>query len=479
MNHDKWYGLTLYELLEKACNMYGDKNLFAYMEQGEEKRVSYRKFLKDVQTVAGHFSTKDLRGKYVAIEGRQEYEIIVAMYAAVSVGGIAVMLNLDMSQAEVDRAFATMSPALIVTGEDNYEVVEEYVGTSRVPCVLSKGEGVTIRNWIENEEMPFVYSGEAQPENPALVLLTSGSTSLSKYVLLSHYAFLPRKELLTEKGMLLFPLYHVAGISVIQLGVCFGIEICISNMKEGLRDIGWFRPTEIVSVPAFTLLLVNRSKQGLLDLSGFECIYSGAAPQNMENVEYLTARNIVTYSSYGATETGGQVTYSSRSEIRNGSVGKPGTWNEIKLSDEGEILVRGKNIMLGYIGNEKETMEAVQDGWYHTGDVGRFDEDGFLYIVGRIKNIIILSNGENVSPEAVETQLSMCEEIDEVVVMGKEDMIVAHIWCGENVSEERRNKVEKYIKMYNRSVPSYHRVQKTVFREVPFEKTSTGKIKRV
>ena len=479
MNHEKWYGLTLYELLEKACGMYVDKNLFVYMERGEEKKVSYRKFLKDVHTVAGHFDTMDLRGKYVAIEGRQEYEVIVAMYATVSVGAIAVMLNLDMSQAEVDRAFLTMPPALLVIGEDNYELVEEYANKSAVSCVLNKGEGATIRNWIENEKMSFSYFGGAKPEDPALVLLTSGSTSLSKYVLLSHYAFLPRKEFLTEKCMLLFPLYHVAGISVLQLSICFGIEMCISNMKDGIRDMGWFHPTEVVSVPAFTSLLVNRSKQGLLNLDGFECIYSGAAPQNMETVEYLTMRNIATYSSYGATELGGTVTYSSRTEIRNGTVGKPGTWNEIKLSDEGEILVRGKNVMLGYIGNEKETKEAIRDGWYHTGDVGRFDEEGFLSIVGRIKNIIILSNGENVSPEAIEAQLNMCEDIDEVVVKGEDDMIVAHIWCGENATEETCNKVEKYIKIYNRSVPSYHRVQKTVFRKEPFEKTSTGKIKRV
>lgn len=111
--------------------------------------------------------------------------------------------------------------------------------------------------------------------------------------------------------------------------------------------------------------------------------------------------------------------------------------------------------------------------------MGRFDEEGFLSIVGRIKNIIILSNGENVSPEAIEAQLNMCEDIDEVVVKGEDDMIVAHIWCGENATEETCNKVEKYIKIYNRSVPSYHRVQKTVFRKEPFEKTSTGKIKRV
>ena len=105
---------------------------------------------------------------------------------------------------------------------------------------------------------------------------------------------------------------------------------------------------------------------------------------------------------YGATETSGAVVYSVPGQCRAGSVGKVGPWNEVRLSDKGEILVRGNNLMLGYLDDPKATREALADGWYHTGDIGYIDEDGFLFITGRIKNVIVLSNGENVSPEAIE-----------------------------------------------------------------------------
>jgi len=480
MHYEKYYGLTVCEMLEKAEQTYGKKNLFTFQSNGEIVHIDYAKFLQDVRTVATKMNERNWKGKYVAFEGKGEYEIIVSYYAAISVGAIAVMLNLDVSESEIKRAIKTMNSVAVICSEDGYDNIEDIVKAEGLECIISNPiqEKQNISEWIALGEGTYSFENNLSPDDPALVLLTSGSTSLSKYVLLSHYAFLPRKEFFTEKNILLFPLYHIAGIALVSTCIVYGIELCLSNMKQGIRDIEWFRPTEMVAVPAFISVLVNRSKQGLFDIKTFKGITSGAAPQNLETSKYLEEQGIFTYSSYGATETSGPVGYITTSVNRRGSVGKPGPWNEIKLADNGEILIKGKNIMLGYIGNPEETQAVLEDGWYHTGDVGRFDEDGYLYITGRIKNVIILSNGENVSPEAIESQLNPCTEIEEVVVRGEDDMIVAHIWCGENDSEEVRERVEKFIKQYNKGVPSYHRIQRTIFRNEAFEKTSTGKIKR-
>lgn len=480
MHYEKCYGLTLFEILKQSKDTFGDKILFSYMKDNKIINISYNRFWKDVQNIANRLDCCQLKGKYVAIEGKSEYEMIVAFYAVISIGAIAVMLNLDIAEAELVRIMNCTNPAMLIVSEDGFEAVEEYAKEKSIACILGSEvtENRSIRTWLDECDTEKEYCAELQPENPALVLMTSGSTSQSKLVLLSHYAFVPRKEFFTEKNILVFPLYHIAGIALVNTCVAHGIELCLSNMKEGIRDIEWFKPTEIVAVPAFISVIVARSKQNLLDLKHFRGITSGAAPQNMEVAQYLSEQGIFTYSTYGSTETSGPVGYITSTVNRMGSVGKPGPWNEVKLSEEGEILVKGKNVMLEYLGNSEETNAVLSDGWYHTGDVGRFDEDGYLYITGRIKNIIILSNGENVSPEAIEAQLNHCEQIEEVVVRGENDMVVAHVWCGEKDDEEVRQNVEKFIAKYNRGVPSYHRIRKTVFRDIPFEKTATGKIKR-
>ena len=133
--------------------------------------------------------------------------------------------------------------------------------------------------------------------------------------------------------------------------------------------------------------------------------------------------------------------------------------------------------MLGYLGDEAATKEAFDGDWYKTGDIGKIDEDGFLFITGRIKNIIILSNGENVSPEAIENRIYRCGIIDEAVAYAENDEIHLGVYC-EDMNKEKREEIEEFIKAYNKSVPTYHRIKKIDFRDKPFEKTASNKIKR-
>ena len=431
-------------------------------------------------SVASHLESRQLKGRYVVLEGKADYELITALYAVISVGAVAAVLNLDLSQEEIFYAMNQMQPALIISSLENYDFAEEYAKEYKIDAIVGemKGNEQSIKAWIQKEESSFSYQRDQKPSDPALVLMTSGSTSKSKLVLLSHYTFLPSKEFFAPKNILLFPMYHMAGIVVVTNAIAKGVHTCLSNMKEGLRDLDWFQPNEVSAVPAFIAAMVKRSRQNLLDLSQYKYITSTGAPQNLEIAQYLSSLGIFSLSAYGSTETGGQVAYSAPGLGRLGSVGKVGPWNEIKISELGEILVKGNSIMLEYLGNPKETEEVLKDGWYHTGDVGYIDEDGFLYITGRMKNVIILSNGENVSPEAIEAQLYHCTDITEVVVCGEDNLIAAHIWCGKHPEEDIRKRVENYIAGYNRTVPTYRCIRKIVFREEAFAKTASGKIKR-
>ncbi len=481
MQYENFYGLTAYEMVRKGKDTYGEKVLCSFLRNGRISEITFKRFFEDVLHVAYQLDGQKTKGRFIILEGKADYELIVAFYAIMSVGAIAAVINFDLPEREIYRAVDKLQPAMIVCTDDNLEVVEEYAEEKNIPCMRSVSESETeesIGRWIETTERNYEYDGTQKPEDPAFVLMTSGSTSESKLVLLSHYGLLPVKEYFYMKNMLLFPIYHIAGLGMITNCLSKGVNFCISNMKDGLRDMEWFRPTEIAAVPAFISALIKRARQNQVDISEMKAIMSAGAPQNLEDVLYLKSLGIYSGSTYGATETGGAIIYHTEEESRYGSVGKVGPWNEVKISEQGEILVKGKNIMLEYLGNAQETQEVLKDGWYHTGDIGHIDEDGFLFITGRIKNIIILSNGENVSPESIEAELNHCPEIDEVLVYAENDSIVAHIWCEKAEDDSVRKSIEKFIAKYNKNVPTYHRIAGIRFRSKPFDRTTTGKIKR-
>lgn len=474
------YDLTLYERLKRGSDTFGERTLFTYQKEERIVTVSFREFFKDVRKMAYGLEERHLKGKCVVIEGKTQYESMVALCATVVTGAVAAVLNFDLPEEEIAYAMECLAPAMIICSEDNYDVAEPY-RKETVACLVFEGEvenTETIFDWLKDRETLYEYTGDQKPEDPAIVLMTSGSTSKSKLVLLSQYAFLPAFETYAEKNILLFPMHHVAGTAVLATAIANGVQLCLSDMRDGLYAMEWFKPEAMVAVPAFISCVVDRVKKNLLDISELKYVTSVGAPQNLESTQYLESVGIFASSAYGATETGGAVSAASPERCRYGSVGQKKPWNEVQISETGEILVKGKNVMLEYVGDPEETKAALKDGWYYSGDIGYFDEDGYLYLTGRVKNVIVLSNGENVSPEAIESQLYLCPEIEEVIVCGEDDTLVGQVWCGKIADEALQKEVERYIKQYNRNVPSYRCIRKIVFRETPFAKSASGKIKR-
>jgi long-chain acyl-CoA synthetase len=155
------------------------------------------------------------------------------------------------------------------------------------------------------------------------------------------------------------------------------------------------------------------------------------------------------------------------------TIGKPCPEVETKIVD-GELWLRSPSVMMGYYKDPETTAQVLQDGWYATGDLCREDADGYLRLVGRKKNIIILSNGENVSPEEIEAQLHSCPDVEEVLVGVEGDLICATVFVGSGSEEQ----VRSFVQRYNSQVPYYKQVQKLTFLDSPFEKTQVGKIIR-
>ena len=226
-------------------------------------------------------------------------------------------------------------------------------------------------------------------------------------------------------------------------------------------------------------IIANKAFGGRLHI-----IFTGGAHLDPFYIDKFREYGIDVLEGYGMSECSPVISSNSPKDHRPGSIGRPLKNVELKF-ENGEILVRGSSVMKGYYKMPEETAEALKDGWLHTGDKGYIDEDGFLFINGRVKNLIIMSNGENISPEEIENKLSLDPIVAEVIVTGENNGLVARIYPDEEALKAKRIKGDKVrealqavIDAYNRVQPSYRQVTGLIVREEPFPRNATGKIKR-
>ena len=187
---------------------------------------------------------------------------------------------------------------------------------------------------------------------------------------------------------------------------------------------------------------------------------------------------------YGMSECSPVISNNTPENHKKGSIGKPLENAEIRF-ENGEILVKGSSVMKGYYQMPDETAETLKDGWLHTGDKGYMDEDGYLFINGRVKNLIILSNGENVSPEEIENKLALNPLVGEVIVTGEDNGLTARIYPEQAVVEAKsldaeaiQTQLQAFLDEYNKNQPTYRRITGLVVRKNPFIRNTTKKIRR-
>ena len=206
-------------------------------------------------------------------------------------------------------------------------------------------------------------------------------------------------------------------------------------------------------------------------------LVSGGAPLDPTYVSFFDAIGVTLLNGYGITECSPIVAVNPLDNIKHGSVGLVLPETEVKIIDKdengnGEICVAGSGVMLGYYKNKEATEEAFEDRWFKTGDLGHLDEDNFLYISGRKKNLIILNNGKNIYPEEIEELIMRIPDVIEVVVYSENDVITAEIYT------ENEDAVNTAIRNLNKELPNYKAIKNIKFRQTEFEKTTTKKIKR-
>ncbi len=504
---------TLQDLLFLCKTKYADKKAFWFADRKENiTEIKYSQFAGDTEKLIAFLRSCGYDGCNVAIYGENSYEWILSYFAAVCSGNVAVPIDKELSGSEAG-ALIKRAECKIVFYSKNYsdEIEEAQLGDIKAVCMSEFAA-------LEEKAAEDI---EIKPDDLAAIVYTSGTTGISKGVMLTH-GNLARDAVdscknlyVTEGTILLLPLHHTFGMMAgVLCQLLLGYPVFINqSLKYLKRDIALSKPRHLSVVPLIIESLYknvweNAKKQNKdkalknlvkfsnamlkigIDLrrklfksviDGFggnlEMLISGGAAISSELIEGISAFGIKTINGYGITECSPIVATTRNRHNNFPSVGCVVPGCEVKIVDKdsdgiGEIYIRGEIVTKGYFKAEEETARAFDGDWFKTGDLGRFDENNFLYITGRKKNLIILPNGKNVSPEELEAMIILIENVDEVIVYEDGGLITAEIYA------ENRDGIEEKITELNKTLPLYKQIAKTKFRTEEFEKTTTKKIKR-
>ena len=452
-----------------ACSIYDGSQL---------TDITYHQFLQDILKAAGYFAENKIKNQHIALVAPNSYHWIVAFYGIMASGNVAVLLNpalpADMIASQCRQADASLlccDPAVseeLKCAASDMEIL--YLGSIRSECALCIDD---------------VY--KADPDETIVLLGTSGTTGKSKIVEITSKNMQSGLDNTNhaasasglERSLMILPLFHIGG--AISTSVVFNRlrTLCIGRGPTNmLADMGALNPTFVPFVPAMMESVVKILKRYTEPADRAKYVgnnlqrihVAGAAP-NLSTCQYLISQGIAIETGYGMTEATGSVTWSELDADNIGTIGKVYGDLLVRFQD-GELQVKGDAVMKGYYKDPEETAQVIENGWLRTGDVGYCDENGYYYITGRKKNVIILSNGENVNPEEIEAKWCSCDHILECMVYSDGKGICADVYIDDPEA------AAVFIKEYNNEMPMYRHVYKVNYFYEPLEKTSTGKIKR-
>jgi long-chain acyl-CoA synthetase len=280
-------------------------------------------------------------------------------------------------------------------------------------------------------------------------------------------------------------------------GFSLGAVICINDsFMHMVRNMAIYKPDVMLMVPLMIETIYKRLAAADPSIppqalaanvfgGNLKIIFTGGAHLDPFYIEKFEAYGVSILEGYGMSECSPVISNNMPENHKAGSIGKPLNNAEVKISEDGEILVKGSSVMKGYYKMPEETAETLKDGWLHTGDKGYIDEDGFLFINGRVKNLIILSNGENISPEEIENKIGLDPLVGEVIVTGEANGLTARIYPDQDVIQVKglepetvKAALQEMLDSYNKNQPTYRQITGLVVRNNPFIRNATGKIKR-
>lgn len=432
--------MFVFEQLEKHVKEQPEKVITSY--QGKE--TTYQKFYQQAKNLAGYFQGRGYKKDDIIAVYLHNSDFFLVCYYACQIGGFTLLpVNIKLAAPEVEYIFKH-SEAKAIIYDIRLDSVLSQLGSTvdQFQDRLSVGGDDTLKAVLEDDSISF-YQPNFDQDDTAIVFYTSGTTGKPKGVMLSNNNVRAITQIWSEameitshdRTHIVTPLFHCAAshcfsIPTIYKGGTIVIEEAFSPEKT-LHTMEKEKVTIFFGVPAMYSILLNTPKMSLVDLSNLRLFAYGAAPMPYELVRKLKTLypNVKLQNLYGQTENSpGATTLKDYYALEKvGSVGEILPRTEVQVVDEfgdpvptgdvGEIIVKGPQIMKGYLKNEEETRRAIKNGWLYSGDLGRFDEDGLLYIVDRKKDMII-RGGENVYPIEVEEVLYEIPEILEAAVVG-------------------------------------------------------------
>ncbi len=497
---------TIREILVQSELKYGAEDAVRYKKGKKEiESKSYSDLKHDSECFSNALQKLAEEGGHIAMTGATSYGWIAAYMGIVNSGRVAVPLDVSLPVEDMCELIDRSDAAIFVADDVRMDVLAVVKKSCpKIKYIISMShdehseEMLSLWQLIKENEGTCDY--EPEPEQLATIMFTSGTTGKSKGVMLTHRNLAENATCLDMKfparSVLLsvLPIHHAYCLSMdILKGISCGSIICINDsLIRMMKNIKVFEPTIILMVP----LMIETVAKKLEDVAALppeivkkevfgeqlKFICSGGAYMPPAMIDLFAKYDIKILQGYGMTECSPVISTTLGWNIRKGSVGQLLPNCEAKVIDE-ELWVRGSSVMQGYYKMPEETAETLVDGWLRTGDLGYVDEEGFVYLTGRKKNLIITKNGENVSPEELENKIGEQRLVQEILVRENEGLIEAEIFPDYEYAQkagiaDMNAALQEIIDTYNTTVPAYKKVYRLKVRETEFPKTPSKKIKR-
>lgn len=547
MNHGK----TIKEMLQQVVETLPGEKAFMVKAKGRIKKISFFELNSEIRSIGTALYEDGLGKERVAVIGDNSYPWIQAFLSIVCGGGVAVPLDKGFTATELQSCLERSKVKALFYDEKHENVVREALdgiqtdSAGEIKLYKLTGEDEVLSSMIARGERAIregsteFHDAKTEASDMAVILFTSGTTSMSKAVMLSHDNIMSNiidmqnyeKFYVSDVNMAFLPLHHSFGlVGVLVFMACGACSVFCDGLKYITKNLAEYGVTVFVGVP---LLVENMYKKiwqkirkegmeskvklglSLTKLPGFSClavrrrifskiieglggqlrlIICGAAPLLKETAKGLNDFGIVTIQGYGLTETSPVLTAERPEDLAAGSVGCPMPRVEVRIeaADEngiGEIVAKGPNVMMGYLDQPEESAKVIIDGWFHTGDLGRLDEGGHLWITGRKKNVIVMKNGKNVFPEEIESLMDALPYMAESLIFAREKHNDLVLWAkivykpeyleAEGIGfDELVERVRTDLTKINEKLPKYKEIRRFLLTDEPMIKTSTQKVKR-
>ena len=507
---------SIADMLKQKADSMPDGIAFQYSKgRGQVESKTYGDVYLEVRKAASWIEKNYGQKQHIAVIGENSYEWLLAFFAVLCSGNVAVAIDKELPAAEVAWMINKAEVKTVFISKTYSDLAE---GIEGLKLVTLKG-----LQDLAGDGDPAYVSYQPKKEEAAAIFFTSGTSGTSKGVMLSHGNLAAEisecSRMFNVDGLktalAVLPFHHTYGLNVaVFMPFHMGVTVYLNkSLKRLPEDMLLAKADLTLMVPLFIESFYKKIMDGIkksgkekevrkgIRISNFlmklgidkrrtifreilepfggnlRIIIAGGAYLDKMYVEAFRPLGIDVYNGYGATECSPCIAFNRPHYNRDGSVGQiiPGT--QVRTAEDGEVEIRGTTVMMGYYNNPEATAEALHDGWYATGDLGHVDKDGYLFLTGRKKNLIILSNGENISPEELENDFRKDSGVNEVLVYDQKSVIVAEIFPEEEFmgNTEYFNELMKKV---NEGRPIYKQVAKVVLRSEDFIRNTTKKVVR-